>query len=124
MHALVIGLLRLHGDSISNQGQPRFPSDSNIEQIKDIILSRVGKVEPSELEATDRYIDHILDCWQNWDPAKYQDFSAGDELPLMFPAGSLRNEMWGDRGFPTPTSMRNVDASCEVASISQYSEEV
>jgi hypothetical protein len=31
----------------------------------------------------------------------------------MFQAGSLRNAAWGTRGFPTPTSMRNVDASCE-----------
>lgn len=31
----------------------------------------------------------------------------------MFPAGSMRNANWGDRGFPTPTSMRSVDASCE-----------
>ena len=32
----------------------------------------------------------------------------------MFPAGSERNKEWGtERGFPTPTSMRNVDASCE-----------
>ena len=32
----------------------------------------------------------------------------------MFPAGSRRNESWGEnRGFPTPTSMRSVDASCE-----------
>ena len=32
----------------------------------------------------------------------------------MFPAGTMRNAAWGeDRSFPTPTSMRNVDASCE-----------
>ena len=31
----------------------------------------------------------------------------------MFPAGSLRNKNWGNRGFETPISLRNVDKSCE-----------
>ena len=45
---------------------------------------------------------------------KYHDFSGGEALPLMYPFGSLRNVNWGSRSFPTPTSMRSVDASCEV----------
>lgn len=124
LHALIIGLLRLHGDDAFNQNPPHFPDQQTIDRIKSIILDRVDLVEPSEVSQTEAYIDYILENWENWSPDKYQDFNAGDELPLMFPAGSLRNELWDDRGFATPTSMRNVDAECEVQCISQcYSEE-
>ena len=57
---------------------------------------------------------HIFNQWKFWGPKKFSDFRCGVDLPLMFPAGSERNKEWGtERGFPTPTSMRNVDASCE-----------
>ena len=66
-----------------------------------------------EMEKTLDHIDSIIEKWEIQEPGKYQDFAAGDVLPLMFPAGTMRNAAWGKRGFPTPTSMRNVDASCE-----------
>ena len=31
----------------------------------------------------------------------------------MYAAGSHPNEAWGEQGIETPTSMRNVDASCQ-----------
>ena len=85
-----------------------------VEKLKNIVSERIAAIDPDELDETMAHIDSIIEDWQNWEPQKYQDFTTGDELPLMFPAGSRRNEAWGEnRGFPTPTSMRSVDASCE-----------
>lgn len=113
LHAIVIGLLRLFGDSNYNLDPPKIPSDDKIEMIKAIVKERVLLIEPEELEASLTQIDDIIDNWKTWEPSKYSDFSGGNEVPLMFQAGSLRNAVWGTRGFPTPTSMRSVDASCE-----------
>jgi hypothetical protein len=55
-------------------------------------------------------------------PEKYQDFSSGDIVPLMYPAGTIPNLLWEKRGMPTPTSMRSVDASCEVYPLSNHYE--
>ena len=79
-----------------------------------IITKRIEAVDADELEKTMEHIDSIIEKWEREEPGRYQDFAAGDVLPLMFPAGTMRNSSWGKkRGFPTPTSMRNVDASCE-----------
>ena len=113
LHAIVFGLLRLRGDSDLNADPPKLPSFEEIEEVKDIIAERIEAVDADELEKTLDHIDSIIEKWEIQEPGKYQDFAAGDVLPLMFPAGTMRNAAWGKRGFPTPTSMRNVDASCE-----------
>lgn len=114
LHAIVFGLLRLRGDNDLNDDPPKLPSFEEIEEIKDIITERIEAVDADELEKTLEHIDSIIEKWEREEPGRYQDFAAGDVLPLMFPAGTMRNSSWGKkRGFPTPTSMRNVDASCE-----------
>lgn len=113
LHALVFGLLRLKGNSDLNADPPKLPSFDDIDEIKKIISARIEAIDADELKKTLDHIDSIINKWEVQEPGKYQDFTAGEVLPLMFPAGSMRNANWGDRGFPTPTSMRNVDASCE-----------
>ena len=115
LHAIVFGLLRLKGNNEYNQDPPKFPSSDKIDEIKRIISERIEEIDKDELEKTLDHIDSIIQKWRIQEPGKYQDFSAGDVLPLMFPAGTMKNATWGDRGFATPTSMRNVDASCEAA---------
>lgn len=114
LHALIIGIMRLEGNKDVNNNPPKVPDQQTIKKIKNIISERINAIDPDELDATLRHIDAIIENWKLWEPRKYQDFTNGDELPLMFPAGSVRNETWGEnRGFETPTSMRSVDASCE-----------
>lgn len=115
LHALIIGIMRLEGDNRINSDPPQVPNSQTIEKIKNIISDRINAVDPEEMEETLRHIDSIIENWELWEPRKFQDFTNGDELPLMFPSGNRRNEAWGkSRGFETPTSMRSVDASCEV----------
>ncbi len=115
LHAIVFGLLRLRGDAELNQDPPRLPSFEEIEEIKEIIAERIEAIDIDELDKTLDHIDSIIEKWKIQEPDRYQDFMAGDILPLMFPAGTMRNAAWGKRGFSTPTSMRNVDASCEAS---------
>ena len=113
LHAIIFGLLRLKGDSDLNADPPKLPRFDDVDEIKEIITARIKAIDVDELEKTLDHIDSIIAKWEIQEPGKYQDFAAGEVLPLMFPAGSMRNANWGDRGFPTPTSMRSVDASCE-----------
>lgn len=114
LHAIIIGILRLESNDEYNENEPKCPDVQTRERIKDIIAERIEDVDPDEFEETMRHIDYIFDRWKIWQPEKFSDFSGGPDLPLMFPAGSMRNQEWGkERGFPSPTSMRSVDASCE-----------
>ena len=114
LHAIIIGILRLESNDEYNENEPKCPDVQTRERIKDIIAERIEDVDPDEFEETMRHIDYIFDRWKIWQPEKFSDFSGGPDVPLMVPAGSMRNQEWGkERGFPSPTSMRSVDASCE-----------
>ena len=118
LHAIMIGMMRLESDSNYNADPPKLPDDSLYQRIRDIIENRVENIDSEELEATLDRMEYILQCWEDWNPKRWEplknaDWSYADPVPLMYSAGSHPNESWGERGIETPTSMRNVDAACE-----------
>ena len=118
LHALIVAMMRLKSDEKFNADPPKFPDEDLIDDIFNIIEKRVKKIDSEELDATLARMEYILQCWEDWNPERWEpawdrDLSYADSVPLMYAAGSFRNESWGKRGIETPTSMRNVDASCE-----------
>ncbi len=113
LHAIMIGIMRLEGDKAFNADPPRLPDNHTLECVYSVIRKRVEAVDSNELEAMLNRMDEVLRDWEDWGPQKFQDFTAMDAVPLMFPSGTMRNEAWGNRGLSTPTSMRSVDSSCE-----------
>lgn len=118
LHAIMIGMMRLENDSRFNEDPPTYPDKELQGRVLSIIENRVDDIDSEELDATLDRIEYILQCWEDWnprkwEPAKNQDRSYADPVPLMYSAGSHPNEAWRSQGFETPTSMRNVDASCE-----------
>lgn len=117
-HAVIIGLMRFFGDESFNSDPPRLPEEDQIDRVRRIIEGRILQVEPEEKDAALTEFDDVINNWREWAPGRFVDFGNGDIVPLMYPAGSIRNVSWGDRGFPTPTSLRSVDASCEITGLS------
>lgn len=118
LHAIMVGMMRLKSDSVFNEDPPKLPDDDLLKKVRSIIERRVNDVDSDELEATLAAMETFIQEWQDWNPKKWepkrnQDWSYADLLPLMYAAGSLPNEAWGEQGIETPTSMRSVDASCE-----------
>lgn len=118
LHALLIGMMRQENDENFNSDPPCLPSDELYDYVCDVVERRVTSVDSGETEDTLKKMEHIIQQWEDWNPQKWEpaynmDMSYGEEVPLMYPAGSYANLAWGERGMKTPTSMRNVDASCE-----------
>ena len=118
LHAIMVGMMRLESDDRFNEDPPRFPDDGLIDKVRSVIENRVDDIDSEELDATLDRMEYILQCWEDWNPRKWEpaknpDWSYADPVPLMYSAGSHPNEAWGSRGIETPTSMRSVDASCE-----------
>lgn len=118
LHAVLIGLIRLFRSENTFNDPKLFPTETEIEKVFSIIEDRVKKVDEDELENTCEHLEEIMREWEIQMPQKYQDFTAGEALPLMYPAGTKANVNWDGRGMPTPTSMRSVDASCEIRVLS------
>jgi len=121
LHALIVALARFHGDS-HLRSRPDVPPDPNLaERIRSTILDRVSAADPGEAAETEAMINEILIAWAAFRPPKYGDFSPpSEEMPLMYPAGGQQHPLWNDRPFATPTSMRNVDATCDARVIAMY----
>jgi hypothetical protein len=113
LHAILIGFVRLLRTSLTYDDPKIIPTESEILRIQSLIEKWVEKVDYDERDGTMEDLAMILQKWRIEMPQKYQDFIAGEAVPLMYPSGSMPNTTWEGRGFPTPTSMRNVDASCE-----------
>lgn len=118
LHAIMIGMMRLENDNVYNEDPPKVPDKELFDRVCNIIENRVDEIDSDELDATRDQMEYFLECWQDWNPRKWEpklnpDWSYADPLPLMYTAGSQPNAAWGEQGKETPTSMRSVDASCE-----------
>ncbi|RNB83881.1 hypothetical protein EDM59_15285 [Brevibacillus nitrificans] len=121
LHALLVGFVRYSKYNFNVKYPQPFPSDILWEEIKTIIMNRVSEIDPDEVINTEKLLDERIDEWSRYLPPKYGDFAPPtSELPLMYPAGNTPLEEWDEKSWPTPTSMRSVDSSCEAQVIKEY----
>lgn len=113
LHAILVGLIRFYStDQSSNTPRP-FPQKEIIERVTQIIYDRVHLIDDEEYEKTLELIEEKLDYWKNELPLVYGSFGQQTNIPLMYPAGTNPSEDIKARAWSTPTSMRNVDSTCE-----------
>jgi len=123
LHAQIVTLARYWGDEeVRNRPQP-VPPDFLLHKIQDLILQRTLSVDPEELNSTREAIAEIMNNWRLIPPPLYGRFGPPpDQTPLMYPSGSQMRVEWDGRSLATPSSMRNVDASCDAAVIKNYTQ--
>lgn len=121
LHALVVTLARFWG-SDALRTRPDIPPDAMLEErIRSTVLDQVDAADPAEADETRSMLDEIFGAWSAYQPTRYGDFGPSlPEAPLMYPSGTQPNPLWQDRAFATPTSMRNVDASCDARIFNMY----
>ncbi|MDE0553348.1 MAG: helicase-related protein, partial [Candidatus Poribacteria bacterium] len=123
LHALLVTLVRYWGHPDNRDRPQPFPDAGLIENIRSVIEARVSDIDLDELNLTLDHFEELTNDWQRILPPIYGGFGAyGSDIPLMYPAGSEPLEDWIGRSWATPSSMRNVDASCEAETIRQYPE--
>lgn len=118
LHGIIVAAVRQLGvmDTQSSSPDP-FPLDEGTalrDLIDEIILIRVSLVAPEERDAVMQKLQKRLNEWKIWAPGNYGGFGAAPiDPPLLHPAGSAEPPTWNNRSWPTMSSLRNVDASCE-----------
>ena len=121
LHAVLVGLVRYLGSDENRLSPQPLPTRDLLDNIKDIVSRRISDIDPDELALTLKLLEQRIDEWSRYFPPKYGGFYVqSGELPLMYPAGTSPLEEWDMKSWPTPTSMRNVDASCDAGVISRY----
>ncbi len=127
LHALIVAAVRqLSSGSISRSPRP-FPLDEENpirEVLERMIESRTRVVDPEELPNVRAMLERRLAEWRAWDPREYGNFGTpSEDTQLMYPAGSSPPPSWHGHGWPTLSSLRDVDANCE-AEVTTYYHEV
>ena len=121
LHALVVSLVRFWGTDAERSRPNPAPRPELFERIREAILDRVDRVDGAEYDETEAMLLEIEADWTRVPPQRYGDFQPPDEeVPLMYPSGTQRLPDWLDRATQTPTSMRNVDATCDAQPVSSY----
>ena len=118
LHGLVVAMVRQFGtlDTVAQSPDPFPLAEGSMlrVRIEDVIRERVREVAPDEELAVMAKLVLRLDQWRAWSPAAYGGFGRPPEdAPLIHPAGSAERPEWRGRSWPTMSSLRNVDASCE-----------
>lgn len=121
LHALVVTLARFWGPDGLRIRPDTPPDDALVRRIRSTILDQVDAVDPAETKETRAMIEEIFTIWRTFQPSRYGDFGASvPEVPLMYPSGKEPHPLWQGRALATPTSMRNVDASCDARVFNVY----
>jgi len=113
LHAILIGLIRMltTNDEVSKKPKP-FPPLDLLNEVQNIIFNRVLKIEKEEYDSTLKLLAEKINEWQMELPIEYGGFGNQQTSVLMYPAGSAVNENLKG-AWSTPTSMRNVDSTCD-----------
>ena len=126
LHGIIVAALRqLSPIAIANSPRP-FPLNTGNaarRKIKRMIKTRAKTVDPEEWPNVQSVFARRMKEWRAWDPKEYGGFSAPPEsAPLLHPAGSMCPPAWKGHSWPTLSSLRNVDASCEAEITLHYNE--
>ena len=118
LHGIIVAAVRQLGregfESDSPDPFPLAPDSALFSLIEEMIEERVSLVAPEERDAVLKKLQKRLDEWKAWQPGEYGGFGAvPQDPPLLHPAGSSEPPNWDGRSWPTMSSLRNVDASCE-----------
>jgi hypothetical protein len=126
LHGIIVAAARQLGSG-SQASMPRpFPLVRGKvlrNLIEDMIDQRVLKVDPAESDNVRQKMLQRLREWAVWNPAEYGTFGPPpDNPPLIHPAGSREPVGWNGHSWPTLSSLRDVDASCEAEITTYYNE--
>jgi hypothetical protein len=119
LHAILVGLIRFYSEPNRDRPTP-IPTAEVFDTVCKLIKKRVTEIDGEEVDATMLMLADRISKWKNYSPIIYGSFSPGDSLPLMYPAGTSPSEQIRLRAWSTPTSMRNVDATCDAIVVNEY----
>jgi len=114
LHAVLAAYVRQLGNKRAAESPYPFPT-GQIQDIRNILDLRVDVVETNEKENLTKIFDKRTKEWKRWKRTRWDLRSKSTtEGPLLRPAGAYVRDDWEIVSWPTMTSMRNVDAQCQV----------
>jgi superfamily II DNA/RNA helicase len=112
LHAIMAALVLQKGTEDEADSPYPFPKDL-VANIEKIISGRVSFVSPEELQTFKTVFERRKKEWEYWERTKWTGNLGGPDVPMLRDAASYVSPDLARISWPTPTSMRNVDAQCQ-----------
>ena len=121
LHAVMAAYIRQYGDP--NMASSPLPVPmTELDRLKGMLEARVAVIDPNEVKVLAAKFDQRLKEWGTWMRTEWDTRGAAGDVGLMTAAGSyLPPEDWRFT-WPTPLSMRHVDAECRTEITRAYLE--
>ena len=123
LHATMAAYARQSGDQTVAASPYPFP-DGLIAHLYEILLSRLERVDSDEIDNFKKIFNRRVTEWRQWQRTQWSAQYDDNNAPLLTRAGAYVNPEWEGITWRTPTSMRNVDAECEMEITTLYLREM
>jgi hypothetical protein len=121
LHAVAIALIRCLGDDATRNSPQPVPNTALVKHVAEILLNRVTAIDPGETDAMRVNVQEIFEDWRRNPPPRYGDFKPPiPTTPLMYPSGTQKLADWSEPCYSTPSSLRNVDSTCDARVIPRF----
>lgn len=112
--AIFVALYRFFTEENNRNNAGIPPTKEEFEKIVDVIVSRASGIDSGETEDIKEQLKLKWKEWQSWKPELFNYFGKNlpENAPLLCQAGLIKPLEWDNRGWNSPTSMRNVDREC------------
>ena len=123
LHAVMTVYVRQYGDEKVADSPYPYP-DQMLTHFHDVLITRLLQIENDALENFKRLFNKRATEWRQWQRTRWVARWNDTDAPLLTRAGAYVNPEWVGITWPTPTSMRNVDAVCEMQITTLYLREM
>lgn len=122
LHAVLAAYSRQMGNQEVATSPHPYPREL-VEQFAAVLARHVDMVDPAQASDLERIRSRRIAEWKSWRPRLWSD-QQGNEVPLLYAAGSYVDPAQANRSWATPNSLRTVDAECQAEVSPLYDQNV
>lgn len=112
LHAVLVGYVRQTTEIHSAEGSPTPPPVQAIDVIRKIVEDRAAKIDPTSAAIVKEILDLRTREWLAWKRDRWDPKGDAQNPSLLRYTSGYYPQKWIDFSWPTPSSMRTVDAEC------------
>lgn len=112
LHAVMASHVRQTGDEEHADSPYPYP-DLLLEQLQRVLTRRVARVDSLEESTLRRTFEKRVEQWKRWERTRWETSISAEDVGLLRQAGAYASQSQASVSWPTPMSMRDVDAECQ-----------
>lgn len=119
LHAVIVAYARQTGTKTVAESPYPYP-ENLINKLRNLLIPRIQSIDPEEVPNFERVFNNRIREWKRWQRRRWKGNRWDEDPPLLREAGAYVSSEWEKISWPTPMSLRTVDAECQVEITTLY----